>query len=231
MVWSPSAGERVLPVVGCAGSCGASTVALALATVAGGAARVLECCPPAASGLAAASTAELGAGPGGWSEGDRGEVRIQRITSPVTRPEDVPLPQQFRDRAATVVDVGWPLASLVATSCWLTTQLVGSEHAVAVSAATVPGLRRLEAALPLLPPSVTAVAVGPPVRRWPAADLGSRRPGLRRLQEAGRLVVVPHDRPLALHGLGVAPLPEPVLDAARALMGLLTSGPVAEGDR
>ena len=59
--WTPTSGELVVPVVGAAGSCGATTVALALATVVEGRARVVECASASLSGLAAASTAELGA--------------------------------------------------------------------------------------------------------------------------------------------------------------------------
>ena len=41
--WEPGPGERVLPVIGCAGSCGASTISLALAGAAAMPARVVEC--------------------------------------------------------------------------------------------------------------------------------------------------------------------------------------------
>ena len=65
--WTPASDELVIPVVGAAGSCGATTVALALATAAKGRARVVECASASLSGLAAASTAELGADDHGWS--------------------------------------------------------------------------------------------------------------------------------------------------------------------
>ena len=58
--WEPGQGEQVLPVIGCAGSCGATTISLALAGAAAMPARVVECSSVTASGLAAASTAELG---------------------------------------------------------------------------------------------------------------------------------------------------------------------------
>jgi hypothetical protein len=41
--WAPGNAEQVLPVVGCSGASGASTIALALASAAGGSARILEC--------------------------------------------------------------------------------------------------------------------------------------------------------------------------------------------
>ena len=53
-IWAPGNAEQVLPVVGCAGASGASTMALALASAAESSARVLEC-RSGTSGLAAAS--------------------------------------------------------------------------------------------------------------------------------------------------------------------------------
>src|SRR5215217_1398563 len=55
-VWTASPGEQVLSVVRCPGARGATTFALALATAAKDAARVVECSAPTSSGLAAAST-------------------------------------------------------------------------------------------------------------------------------------------------------------------------------
>lgn len=57
--WSPEAGERLVVVAGCGGGAGASTVALGVAQAAG-VARVVETCTRAASGLVAATSAELG---------------------------------------------------------------------------------------------------------------------------------------------------------------------------
>lgn len=218
--WSPSEGERVVSVVGCAGSCGCSTVALALASSAGGPARVVECCPPAASGLAAASTAELGVNASGWTEGSRGDLLIQRTSSTFSRPEDVPTPVTGERGVLTVLDVGWRAGQLLGTSCWLAEQLRAGEKVVAVTVATVPGLRQLETVLPLLGPDTVAAVIGPAYRRWPAALVGSRGAGYRRLEGVGRLVVVPHDRRLALHGLDTTPLPAPLLEAARTLLDL-----------
>ena len=77
--WVPAAGERVIAVVGCAGSVGASTVALAIGTVWPGSARVVECCPAGVSGLAAAPTAELGRHRSGWLVGRREGLVIDRV--------------------------------------------------------------------------------------------------------------------------------------------------------
>ena len=76
-VWTPAPSERVVAVVGCAGGVGASTFALALATATGASARVVECCPPLASGFSAAANAELGT-EGPWRRGSRGDVLLER---------------------------------------------------------------------------------------------------------------------------------------------------------
>ena len=226
-LWLPADGEQVVAVVGCAGSCGASTVALALASAADGPTRVVECCPPEASGLAAATTAELGVQPSGCTQGTRGDVVIQRTSSGVSRLEDVPPPASGDGVALTVLDVGWRAGQLLASTCWLAQQINAGSQVVAVAVATVPGLRQLEVALSALGPAAVAAVVGPAYRRWPAVLRGSRGAGLRRVEKAGRLVMVPHDRRLALHGLDSGPLPAPLLDAARQIHSLLAAG---EGD-
>ena len=76
--WTPNSDEQVLPVVRCASAYGATTFALALATAAQTGARVVECSSATSSGLAAASTAELGVHPSGWAQGIRGELLLQR---------------------------------------------------------------------------------------------------------------------------------------------------------
>jgi hypothetical protein len=42
-IWAPGNAGQILPVVGCSGASGASTIALALASAGGGSARILEC--------------------------------------------------------------------------------------------------------------------------------------------------------------------------------------------
>jgi Mrp family chromosome partitioning ATPase len=66
--WAPGSSELVVPVVGCTGGSGASTTALALASAAECPARILECRSGTTSGLAAASTAELGVHASGWRQ-------------------------------------------------------------------------------------------------------------------------------------------------------------------
>ena len=61
--WTPEPWEEALVVLGCAGSSGATTVALAMGLAAIVPVRVVECGSVTTSGLAAASTAELGLHP------------------------------------------------------------------------------------------------------------------------------------------------------------------------
>ncbi len=93
---------------------------------------------------------------------------------------------------------------------------------VVVASATVPGLRRLEAALELLGNERAVVAlVGPRRRRWPKGVEHSAGLLTRRALEAERCVEIPEDRGLAVTGLDSRPIPEPVVDAARHLLGHL----------
>ncbi|MEP7369849.1 MAG: hypothetical protein ABI662_09355 [Dermatophilaceae bacterium] len=111
--WAPAG--PVLPVVGAAGASGASTLALALATAAGG--RVVECANLTAFGLAAAPTAELGWHRGGWLQGTRGTVLLERPALVLTSPADVPFPTSPSSPGAptvTVLDVGWELGQVLA---------------------------------------------------------------------------------------------------------------------
>ena len=96
--WVPAAGESVLPLIGCPGSFGATTVAVAIATVAGERSRVVECCPPAASGLAAAADAELGVDGSGWRRGRRGGVVLDRCADIAQSVPDVPATSGVRRR-------------------------------------------------------------------------------------------------------------------------------------
>ena len=158
----------VLPVVGCVGSSGASTVSLALAAAAG-TARVIECCTATASGLAAASTAELGTAGSGWARGRRDRVLIERTTQMLVAPSEVPEPLPAESPTAwTIVDIGWELGQVLGAPGWLGAQLRSAPTAVAVTSPTTAGMRRLEGALALLAGTRVVVAVvGPPRRRWP----------------------------------------------------------------
>ena len=221
--WEPALGERVLPVIGCAGSCGASTISLALAGAAAFPARVVECSSLTASGLAAASTAELGLHGSGWTRGTRDGVLLERASNVLVSIEDVPTPS-VPDRiiGLTVLDVGWEIGQVLTTPAWLGEQVRSADLVVLVTTATVPGLLRLEGALELLAKTPTCAAViGPKRKKWPRPVGYSAGPLTRALEAAGRLVDVPRDRALAIAGLDAKPLPTPLLTAAAALLRLL----------
>jgi hypothetical protein len=223
--WSPATEERVIPVIGAAGNVGASTVALALATVSTRPARVVECCPPAASGLAAASTAELGVTLGGasWRQGRRDQVLIERTTGPHTAFDDVPspTPAEYVDML-TILDAG-DATHLANATGWLPAAVRAVPCLVIVTTATIPGFRRLEAALELLglgPTRVAVAVVGPVRRKWPRSLERSAGPAVRRLLDESRVVEVAHDRTLGITGVDSRPLPRPVVAAAAALLTL-----------
>jgi len=221
--WEPGPGERVLPVIGCAGSCGASTIALALAGSGAFPARVVECSSVTASGLVAASTAELGLHESGWTRGTRDGVLLERVSNVLVSIQEVPAPS-VPDRiiGLTVLDVGWEIGQVLTTPAWLGEQVRSADLVVLVSTATVPGLRRLEGALELLAGTSTCAAViGPKRKKWPRPVGYSAGPLTRALEAAGRLVDVPQDRALAIAGLDATPLPAPLLTAAATLLRLL----------
>jgi hypothetical protein len=215
-----------VPVVGAAGSCGATTVALALATVVEGRARVVECASASASGLAAASTAELGADGHGWVHGTRDHVQLDRADGVRPTPDAVPTPSRIDAPLVTVIDVGCQLEQLLAGHGWLASVLADAPTVVVVARATIPGLRRLESTLHLLDADRTiAVVLGPARRRWPRPVTHSIGERTTVLIDAGRLVEVPEDRTLALQGLTPEPLPAPLLTAAGVLLSHLEGNP------
>ena len=214
--WTPNADEQVLPVVRCASAYGATTFALALASAANSGARVVECSSATSSGLAAASTAELGVHPSGWAQGTRGEVLLQRTSGALASVHDVPLLPAAEKTTLTVLDVGWELGHVLNTPTWVAAQVrQAAAVVVVVTCATVPGLRHLEGALALLDGTRPVVGVvGPPRRQWPKAVRHGAGALTRAADSAGRLLVVPRDRRLAVAGLDSTPLPTAVLEAA-----------------
>jgi hypothetical protein len=217
--WTPGGDERVLPVVRCAGTYGATTFALALATAASTDARVVECSSATTSGLAAASTTELGAHSSGWVQGSRGDVQLQRTGVTLASVREVPSPMRAEKSRLTVLDVGWELGQVLNTPSWVAAQLSQAVAVVVVTCATVPGLRHLEGALALLDCTPTVVAVvGPPRKRWPKPVQHSAGALTRAADQAGRLLVIPWDPGLAVAGLDSTPLPEALLDAAAAVL-------------
>ena len=217
--WLPgSPSQHAVLVLGCIGSAGASTMALALATVAGDA-RVVECCSVASSGLVGASSAELGTGPNGWVRGSRGTTLIERRGDRVASSDELPLPSPS-DRTWTFLDCTVDADLLLASPGWLGVLARTVPHVVAVTRATGPGLRRLEIAVGLIGDRLQAVVIGAD-RRWPRPLEQRVGAATRELRANGRLMTVPPEATLHLHGLTTAPLPSTVLSvAANLLMNL-----------
>lgn len=222
--WFPA--ETVIPVIGAGGGVGATTLALALATASTAPARVVECCSSSASGLASASTAELGATDTGWRRGLRDGLRhrilLERAAYPITSAAAVPMPTDpDRPVAVTFLDCGWDLGHLLADG-WLAGLVTTAPALVVAATATVPGMRRLEVALDALQAvQVTAAVLGPRRKKWGRPVEGSLGPATRALDAVGGLVEMPLDRDLGVHGLTSTPLPQPLLNAAAQLIGRL----------
>ncbi len=216
--WVPSVGERVVLVCGCGGTAGASTVALALASVAGRA-RVVECCSGSASGLAYAATAELGTTPDGWNRGSRDSVLIERRSDSIASPGDLPTPAGT-DLRTTIVDSSCDLAGLVASPGWLGDLARTAPAILLVARATVHGLRRLETGAAVAGDGrAVAAVIGP--KRWARPVEHSLGPAVRRLRADGRVVHVPELPALAITGLTPDPLPIALTRPAEALLALL----------
>lgn len=216
--WVPAPGERALLVCGCGGSAGASTVALALAAAAG-AARVVEACGGPTSGLVYAADAELGTAEHGWQRGARDAVVVERRTDLIGSPRDLPTPAGGT-MPLTVVDSSWEVATVLGSSGWLGDLARSVPAVVLVTRASVPGLRRLEAALGLVGVA-RSVAVSVGARRWPRPVEQSAGAATRRLAADGRVIHIPQIPPLALFGLTPDPLPPAVIRPAVALLTLL----------
>jgi hypothetical protein len=205
----------VLVVAGHAGA-GASTVALAVAEGLAEGRRValVDYAEPARSGLAGASTTELGTDDDGWRLGRRGRVSIVRLARSPAEDGFPPLPDTI-DAARLVVDAGWSL----------TCRLLGSPGplvrgaTVVVTRVTVPGVRQTEQVLAVVDGEAVVAAVGP--ARWPRVVQVSCGPRLRQLRSRGRVVRVPVDRRLQVSGLSGDRLPKPVVAAGRSVAALL----------
>lgn len=230
IVWTPPAGERLLPVVGCAGSCGATVLAVAMATAAEGSARVVECASATATGLAAASIAELGSTSDGWVQGSRGQVRLDRAGTQRPHVDAIPAPPKAEQPMLTIIDVAHPVEQVLAGGGWLDDLLAATPVVVLVARATVPGLRRLETCVDLVGAGrVVAAVLGPTRKRWPREVTYSLGPLTRSLIAADQLVEIPGDRGLAVTGLTSASLPSSLITAAAILL-LLTKGAPSDAD-
>lgn len=226
--WEPA--EQVVPVVGCHGGAGASTTALAIATAAGGEARVVEAGAATTSGFCAASTAELGVTTAGWMVGQRPpRVRLERGGDLPLSPEAVPVPDSATPGILlTVLDVTWEPRALYCGTSWLSRAVFEDPHPVLVTTATVPGMRHLEAVLDLLPPEAAPVVAvrGQAHRRgrWSPPVERGLSPLVRAVREDGRVVPIPLDPGLAVRGLDTEPLPTAVVAAGSQILHLLGAG-------
>jgi hypothetical protein len=209
-------GPVVLAVAGHAGA-GASTVSVAVAEALAEDRRVrlIDYAEPTRSGLAAASTIELGNDGAGWRRGRRGRLDVFRLPR---RPADgeFPPPPQTDAEGLLVVDAGWSLTEALLDSPG---SLVGGAMVVVVTRVTVPAVRQTEHVLAAVDGEPVIAAVGPV--RWPRAVLGSCGPRLRGLRSRGRVIPVPIDRRLQTAGLTGDRLPTPVAAAGRSLAALL----------
>jgi hypothetical protein len=221
--WSPAHGEHTIAVLGSAGSVGASTVALATGLAAAAPVRVIECCSVTTSGLAAASTAELGLHPRDWRQGKRDHVLLERASEVLAGVDEVPPPIEAQNEIQlTILDIGWEAGQLLATDCWLAGAVRAADQIVLVTTATVPGMRRAGVAMNMLSPwqpEQIALAVrGPRRKKWPRGLEHAGGPAIRRALDADRCVAIPEDRELAVNGLDSRPLPAPLISAARRLL-------------
>jgi len=217
--WHPDSTEQVLVVIGCVGSVGASTVALALAHATGSPARVVECRSAPESGYAAAASAELG-DVDGWRRGSRGQVLIERLLGDAqTIPCATVVPTTIVDADASALRPD--------ASGWLPALLEMQPPTVLVTRPTVPALRRLETCLGRLrdPLAAVVVVVGPAPKRWPRQVRCSMGVRTADLAQVGRLVAMPEDRTLAYTGITPDPLPTPLLRAGQETLILLGKEP------
>lgn len=227
---SPAATRPVQPVSGPAvlvlsahpGS-GASTVAAAVAEgfcARGHRTRLIDCADPARSGLAAATTVELGVHADGWRRGRRDEVPVDRLAWPAGHVDDLPYPVGGTDHPSEVllVDAGRPAADVLACSGWIG-GLAAAAELLVVCRASVPGVYHAAALLQSLDRPAVVAAVG--AARLPGVVAAGLSPVLRAARDRGRLVGVPADRRLQISGLTADPLPKPIAGAGRRLAALL----------
>jgi hypothetical protein len=225
-LWTRAEGERSVAIVGCVGSAGATTVALSAALSTDGPVRVVECCSATASGLATASSAELGRDARGWNRGRREHVLLERSSTVLADINHVPVPATADRDTLTLLDVGWDIAQLRAGANWLSASVADAEVLVVVSTATVPGMRRLATALDLLadlrrsaPADRTVIAVrGPRRRKWGRGVEHAGGPHLQCVLATGALVEIPECRALAVAGLDSRPVPPALIAASGRLL-------------
>lgn len=217
--WTPT--EPTIVVAGAAGRVGASTVAVSMATACDRSVRVVESGPMHTTGLAAATTAELGVTDTGWRRGTRDRVLIERTTSAFDRVDDVPTPEGS-DCELTIVDASWDLNQVIRADSWLTS-LISDAPMLIVTVATVPGLRALDTALQMTarPHDTWCAVLGPSLKKWPKALRTAANPRVQTAIDTGRLTTIPTVPTLAMTGLTTDPLPPHLVTACTPVLGQL----------
>lgn len=188
--------RSLVAVMGVGGGVGTTVTALAIAETLE-AARLVELSQPWASGLAEATTSELGE-QDGWRLGTRNGLLIERRQQPTANIRNTP--------GVAVVDVG----------SWTggTPPVPESVPLVVVARCSVPSLRRLSILLEtLVEPPAAVVVVGAPVRSWPKAVTASLSPVLRSAITEDLIATVPECSNLSRCGVTGAVLPKPLLVA------------------
>jgi hypothetical protein len=206
---------RWVCVIAAHAGAGASTVALAIVDAASTAARttnLVETAHPTRSGLVAATNSELGLDASGvWRRGSRGRVTIDRRAGGEL-PTGWPILPQSAD-GLIVVDLGLPtpdsLERLAVSGCRI----------VVVCRPTVPGVRRAEHLLTVLPGPVIVASVGG--GRWPGEVNASLGPHLRDRRGHNAVVAVPTDRHFEVTGPTSSSLPKSIAAAGRSLLALI----------
>jgi hypothetical protein len=224
--WAP--GGTVVAVAAGHSGAGASTVAVTLAEALNASARhvrIVEVADASRSGLAGATTAELGEDGGGWRRGRRGDVVIDRLAFRALAIGQVPAPAPPpHAEEVLVLDIGWPARDALAAGGWLADALSLASLLI-VCRPTVPGIRQTEYLLAELAETpagpVTLAAVGP--ARWPGTAAASAGPQVRAAREHGRVVTIPIDRRVETDGVSAEALPKALATAGRALVAALPS--------
>ena len=223
-------------VVGAHPGAGASSVAVAIADALAGrtsgqAVHLVDGAPQDTSGLICAAGHELGVTSSGWRAGRRGAVEVHRPDETLLQPNELPDLPTF-GAESVVVDAGWPLRELLTRSSCVASML-RTATSVLVWRATVPGVRRAEAALRDLSARHGAVpvlvAVG--ARRLPGEVRASFGPLLGTAYEAGRVVLFPAVRRLEVSGVEAHPLPDAVAVAATSLLDLIVPATATDPSR
>lgn len=223
-----AAGGPLVAVAAGHSGAGASTVAVTLAEAlhdSGRPVRIVEVADASRSGLAAATTDELGEHGTGWRRGRRGDVVIDRLAVRALAIGQVPAPARAPHAdEVLVLDIGWPARDALAGGGWLAAAMCTASLLI-VCRPTVPGIRQTEYLLADLAETsigpVSLAAVGP--ARWPGAATASAGPRIRATRESGRVVTVPIDRRVETDGVSAEALPKSLAAAGRALVAALPS--------